>query len=229
MNHVVDLTKSRITIGEQFQTESGAPRFKAVLTLSNGVEYPLVFAPRVKGANEGSYIASIPSACVKEYSTSINKTLAYAKLTQGGTLEVDLTPGEKSTSPRKRATGHPIPALAVVIDLDNGAPVIRATRNGVEYVIPLSAGDAALVEAAVKVRNATRYYLENIEKVIPTGREEKVAQLENLKAFIPASAYADALAKIDAEYSVPSIEDAADAYEMMQILKDAEDQEKDEE
>lgn len=228
MNHIVDLTKSRITIGEQFQTESGAPRFKAVLTLSNGVEYPLVFAPRVKGANEGSYIASIPSACVKEYSTSINKTLPHTKLMQGGTVEVDLTPGEKSTT-RKRATGHPIPALAVVIDLDNGAPVIRATRNGVEHVIPLSAADAALVEAAIKVRNATRYYLENIEKVIPTGREEKIAQLENLKAFIPAKAYADALAKIDAEYSVPSIEDAADAYEMMQILKADEDQEKDEE
>lgn len=210
-NQNIAVSSLSISIGEQYLTQEGHPRYKADLHIGDE-SIALVFSPRVKGVNDGSYIATIPSATVTKYGTATNKTLTYAIISKGGSVEVDLTPKAKNGEPRsprssKKATKG---SVSYILKNDLGCMVLQQIVGGIAKTCEFTdSDDLALIETYLLVADAHKYYSKHASAFKVDRLDGELANIEKAKKYMTPEGYKQAIKDAHAEYGLPSIREAS--------------------
>ena len=210
-NQNIAVSSLSITIGEHYLTQDGHPRYKADLHIG-GEDVALVFSPRVKGVNDGPYIATIPSATVTTYGTATNKTLPYATIDKGGSVAVDLTPKAKNGAPRsprssKNATKG---SVSYLLKNDLGRLVLQQVVGGIPKTVEFTdADDIALLETYLLVADAHKYYSKHASAFKVDRLDGELANIEKAKKYMTPEGYKQAIKDAHAEYGLPTIREAS--------------------
>ena len=210
-NQNIAVTSLPITIGEHYLTEEGHPRYKANLHIGDE-DVSLIFSPRVKGVNDGPYIATIPSGTVAYYGTATNKTLTYEVISKGGSVAVDLTPKAKNGAPRSpRSSKQATKGSVSYLLKDNlGHLVLQQVVGGIAKTREFTnADDVALLETYLLVADAHKYYSKHASAFKVDRLDGELANIEKAKKYMTPEGYKQAIKDAHAEYGLPTIRDAA--------------------